>query len=106
MRTSIGPWKVLIVPRDEEGNLAPPTNLIDRAPAVGLAVQTYTFRFVARYLAVQDDGEPGAEYRQFFNLGVDGIFNDFPDAATRATRNLRSGDTGSVSSEDPLVAGP
>ena len=85
----IGPWKIQIVPRDEQGNLAPPTNLIDRAHAVGLAVHTYTFRSEARYLAKQYDGEPGAEYRQFFSLGVDGVFTDFPDAATRAARNLR-----------------
>ena len=85
----IGPWKALIVPRDEEGNLAPPTNLIDRAHAVGLVVHAYTFRSEARYLARQYDGEPGVEYRQFFSLGVDGVFTDFPDAATRAARNLR-----------------
>lgn len=85
----IGPWKALIVPRDEDGNLAPPTNLIDRAHAVGLAVHAYTFRSEARYLARQHDGDPGAEYRQFFSLGVDGVFTDFPDAATRAARDLR-----------------
>ncbi|MYF69360.1 MAG: glycerophosphodiester phosphodiesterase [Proteobacteria bacterium] len=85
----IGPWKGLIVPRDEEGDLAPPTNLIDRAHAVGLAVHAYTFRSEARYLASQYDGDPGAEYRQFFSLGVDGVFTDFPDAATRAARNLQ-----------------
>ena len=85
----IGPWKVLIVPRDEEGDLAPPTNLIDRAHAVGLAVHAYTFRSEARYLARQYDGDPGAEYRQFFSLGIDGVFTDFPDAATRAAQNLQ-----------------
>ncbi|MCZ0951837.1 MAG: glycerophosphodiester phosphodiesterase [Rhodospirillaceae bacterium] len=85
----IGPWKTQIVPRDEEGNLAPPTNLIDRAHAVGLAVHAYTFRSEARYLARQYDGDPGAEYRQYFSLGVDGVFTDFPDAATRAARNLQ-----------------
>lgn len=85
----IGPSKVLIVPRDEEGDLAPPANLIDQAHAVGLAVHAYTFRSEARYLARQYDGEPGAEYRQFFSLGVDGVFTDFPDEATTAARNLR-----------------
>ena len=85
----IGPWKGLIVPRDEEGDLAPPTNLIGRAHAVALAVHAYTFRSEARYLARQYDGDPGAEYRQFFSLGVDGVFTDFPDAATRAAQNLR-----------------
>ncbi|MDE0002321.1 MAG: glycerophosphodiester phosphodiesterase [Rhodospirillaceae bacterium] len=80
----IGPWKGLIVPRDEEGNLAPPTNLIDRAHAVGLAVHAYTFRSDGNYLAPQYDGDPGAEYRQFFGLDIDGVFTDFPDAAISA----------------------
>jgi hypothetical protein len=26
-------------------------------------------------------GDPLAEYRQFFQLGVDGLFSDFPDTA-------------------------
>ena len=30
-------------------------------------------------------GDPRAEYQQFFRLGVDGVFSEFPDAAA-ATR--------------------
>ena len=84
----IGPWKVLVVPRDEDGNLGSPTSLIARAHAVGLAVHAYTFRSEARFLANQYDGDPGAEYRQFFNLDVDGVFTDFPDAAKKAAHAL------------------
>ena len=83
----IGPWKALVVPRDEEGNLGPPTSLIERAHAAGLAVHAYTFRSEARYLARQYDGDPAAEYRQFFSLDIDGVFTDFPDAAIRAVQD-------------------
>lgn len=82
----IGPWKALVVPLDEAGNLSSPTNLIDRAHAAGLAVHAYTFRSEESYLAPQYDGDPGAEYRQFLDLGVDGVFTDFPDVAIRAFR--------------------
>lgn len=82
----IGPWKTLVVPLDEAGNLNAPTRLIDRAHAAGLAVHAYAFRSEESYLAPQYDGDPGAEYRQFLDLGVDGVFTDFPDAAIRAFR--------------------
>ena len=84
----IGPWKALVVPRDEEGNLGSPTSLIERAHAAGLAVHAYTFRSEARYLARQYDGDPAAEYGQFFSLDIDGVFTDFPDAAIRAAQDL------------------
>ena len=87
----IGPWKDLIVPRDEEGDLGSPTNLIDRAHAAGLAVHAYTFRSEARYLARQYDGNAAAEYRQFFDLEVDGIFTDFPDAALGVAQEPTAG---------------
>ena len=82
----IGPWKGLVVPRDGEGNLGTPTDLVARAHAAGLVVHAYTFRSEAHYLAAAYDGDPGAEYRQFFALDIDGIFTDFPDAAIGATR--------------------
>lgn len=82
----IGPWKVLVVPRDERGNPGAPTNLIDRAHAAGLTVHAFTFRSDGDYLAPQYDGDPGAEYRQFFDLDIDGVFTDFPDAAISAAR--------------------
>ena len=82
----IGPWKALVVPRDQEGNLGTPTDLIDRAHAMGLAVHAYTFRSDGHYLAPQYDGDPGAEYRQYFDLDVDGVFTDFPDTAIEVAR--------------------
>ena len=85
----IGPGKELIVPRDGDGNLSQPTDLIERAHAAGLVVHAYTFRSEQRYLAKPYGGDPGAEYRQFFELGIDGVFTDFPDTAIRAAAGYR-----------------
>jgi glycerophosphoryl diester phosphodiesterase len=100
----IGPWKPYIVPvkgqLDDAGNLKDlngdgkfdlrdaltegPTSLIEDAHELGLFVHAYTFRNESRYLAHSYLGDPRAEYLQFFRLGVDGVFSEFPDTATSA----------------------
>jgi glycerophosphoryl diester phosphodiesterase len=104
----IGPWKRLIIPADPvdfngDGQpddlngdglisdadyiLQDPTSLIEDAHAAGLLVHAYTFRNEDRYLAPEYNGNPEAEYEQFFSLGLDGLFTDFPgtgfEVATR-----------------------
>ena len=44
----------------------------------------YTFRNEYIYLALDYLGDPMAEYLQFYKLGVDGLFSDFPDTAVAA----------------------
>lgn len=86
----IGPWKVLIVPRDEEGNTTfPATDLITRAHAAGLLVHAYTFRDEPRYLAITYNEDPLHEYQYFYDLGLDGVFTDFPSTALQAIENRR-----------------
>jgi glycerophosphoryl diester phosphodiesterase len=90
----IGPWKRYIVstiadpsltgPGESARRLAPPTDLIQRAHARGLLVHTWTFRNEARRLAADYQGRPVDEYLQFFELGIDGVFSDFPDTAVTA----------------------
>jgi glycerophosphoryl diester phosphodiesterase len=100
----IGPWKPYIVPvkgqLDDAGNLKDlngdgkidlrdavtgrPTSLIDDAHRAGLFVHAFTFRNESRYLAHSYLGDPNAEYLQFFQLGVDGVFSEFPDTAIAA----------------------
>jgi glycerophosphoryl diester phosphodiesterase len=100
----IGPWKPYIVPvkgrLDDAGDLQDingdgkvdlrdastqtPTSLIDDAHKAGLFVHAFTFRNESRYLARSYLGDPHAEYRQFFELGVDGVFSEFPDTAIAA----------------------
>ncbi|HKV10282.1 MAG TPA: glycerophosphodiester phosphodiesterase [Thermoanaerobaculia bacterium] len=71
----IGPNKRLIVP-------ARP-GLVDDAHRAGLLVHPWTFRSDGPFLAPDYQGEPEREYEQFFALGVDGVFSDFPDVALR-----------------------
>jgi glycerophosphoryl diester phosphodiesterase len=98
----IGPWKRLIIPAetvdlngdgqpddlngdgiisDADQPLQAPTSLIEEAHAANLLVHAYTFRNEDRYLAPDYFGNPALEYEQFFALGLDGVFSDFPDTA-------------------------
>ncbi|CAN0604775.1 unnamed protein product, partial [Ectocarpus sp. 12 AP-2014] len=81
----IGPWLMqLYQGRDEAGNPRL-TDLAQRARALGLAVHPYTAR--------ADQLPPGiASFDDlheilFVDLGVDGIFTDFPDRS-RALRDI------------------
>jgi glycerophosphoryl diester phosphodiesterase len=98
----IGPWKRYIVSTaatdlngdgvvgDENGDgvvneadraLLPATDLIPRAHQHGLLVHTWTFRSEQRRLPADYAQNPVNEYLQFYALGIDGVFSDFPDTA-------------------------
>lgn len=85
----IGPAKALIVPRDGAGKSMAPTTLVADAHAAGLKVHPWTFRaeniFLPAELRKGDSpaahGDVAAEIRQFYALGVDGVFSDFPGIA-------------------------
>ncbi|WP_243363369.1 glycerophosphodiester phosphodiesterase [Fundidesulfovibrio terrae] len=77
----IGPWKRLIVGETPDKSLKAPSTLVRDAHAAGLLVHPYTFRNEARFLAAEYGGDPRAEYIQFFELGVDGLFSDFSDTS-------------------------
>ena len=83
----IGPNTRLVIPAKADGTLLPPTDLVARAHAVGLLVHVWTLRSEPVFLSPSYHADPGAEYRQFRDLGVDGIFTDFADAAARALRS-------------------
>jgi glycerophosphoryl diester phosphodiesterase len=55
--------------------------IVEAAHASGLLVHPYTFRNEPHFLAQDYDSDPATEYEQFFALGVDGVFSDFPDTA-------------------------
>ena len=80
----IGPWKRLIVPEGKLKNLEPPTTLVADAHAAGLLVHPYTFRSDPPLVAPVYGAKAENEYLQFFRLGVDGVFSDFPDDAVKA----------------------
>lgn len=54
------------------------TDFIERAKSFGLKVHTYTFRNENRFLAFDYGADPYREYATFVDLGVDGMFTDFP----------------------------
>ena len=61
-----------------------PTTLIAEAHKAGLVVHAYTFRNEKRRLAIDYKGDPKLEYKQYFGLGLDGLFSDFADTALTA----------------------
>lgn len=104
----IGPWKPYLIPSkqvdanrdgkaddlngdgkidDRDRVMMPATDVVKNAHAVGLMVHPYTFRSEARRLASDFKGDPKAEYKLFYELGVDGVFSDFPDTAKAARDN-------------------
>jgi glycerophosphoryl diester phosphodiesterase len=80
----IGPEKRLIVPVKPDGALAPPTDLVTRAHAAGLVVHVWTVRVEPVFLPAGYQGRAEAEFEQLRQLGVDGVFTDFPDVAMKA----------------------
>lgn len=97
----IGPWKPqvmahTIVPfkttAGYTGSLAEvtnvaPTRLIADAHRAGLFVHSYTFRNEPQYLAGVYKGDPAAEYRVYFEAGIDGVFSDFANTAFAARKS-------------------
>jgi len=82
----VGVDKRLVIPTARDGTLLAKTSLVADAHAAGLLVHVWTFRSDTPFLAAQYGGDPGAEYRQFLALGINGVFTDFPDHAVAAVR--------------------
>jgi len=80
---AIGPNKRHIM-RDVGGPTLLETTVIEQAHAARLRVHTYTFRTEPATLAPEYKGDPKLEYWQFYNLGIDGVFTDFPDVGLAA----------------------
>lgn len=100
----IGPWKRYIVSlkgtigadgkvadvngdgrvNEADATTTAPSSLITDAHRTGLVVHAYTFRNEKRRLALDYKGDPKAEYKQFYALGLDGLFTDFADTALAA----------------------
>ncbi|MGJ7580393.1 glycerophosphodiester phosphodiesterase family protein [Variovorax sp. RHLX14] len=96
----IGPWKPQVMahtivpfkPAPYTGSLAEvtnvtPTAVISDAHKAGLLVHTFTFRNESRYLAGVYKGDPKAEYRAYFEAGIDGVFSDFANTAFAARKD-------------------
>jgi glycerophosphoryl diester phosphodiesterase len=99
---AIAPWKRIIVPArdlvpdatsDAQRETLPPIDLIARGHEAGLQVHTWTFRNEPVTLARDYGADPARELAQFFRLGIDGVFADFPDTAlaARSAHSLHDG---------------
>ncbi|WP_119268293.1 glycerophosphodiester phosphodiesterase [Taklimakanibacter deserti] len=64
--------------------LIEPTAVVKDAHEAGLFVHSWTFRSESYRLASDYKNDPSAEYKVFYDLGIDGLFSDFPDAAVKA----------------------
>jgi glycerophosphoryl diester phosphodiesterase len=84
----IGPNKILILPENPDGTLGTPTNLVKMAHGLKLFVHPYTFRSDRNFLNPVYQEDPQREYQRFFELGVDGVFTDFPEDAAKAKELL------------------
>ncbi|KAK2149429.1 hypothetical protein LSH36_453g02021 [Paralvinella palmiformis] len=73
----IGPPRELIVVVIND-QIVEKTDLIARAHSTGLAVHAWTLRNEDKYLAWDYGQDPRNEYRDFLELGTDGIFTDHP----------------------------
>ncbi len=65
---------------------AVPTSLIRDAHAVGLLVHVWTLRPEAVFLPKRYGSDPLAEVRELTNLGVDGLFGDYPDLVVKGLK--------------------
>ncbi|GAB3221559.1 glycerophosphodiester phosphodiesterase [Glycomyces halotolerans] len=78
-----------IIPRDADGFLLEPTDVVDRAHERGLQVHVWTLRTENTFLPAdfRKGSKPGkwgdykAEFALIYSLGVDAVFSDFPDKA-------------------------
>jgi len=99
----IGPWKPQVMaltvkplraansdgstpykPRLADVNTIAPTRVIADAHRAGLFVHVYTFRNEKKYLAGIFNGDPEAEFLNYFRAGVDGVFTDFAHTGVAA----------------------
>ena len=107
----IGPWKRYIVStkatygadgkqvdlngdgkfNEADTTTMAPGTLVADAHKAGLFVHPYTFRDEKRRLASDYKGDPKLEYKQFYALGVDGVFSDHADTALAARKDYLDG---------------
>lgn len=85
---AIGAHKWLVLPREAAGDTSRVTSLVRDAHAAGLRVHVWTMRSDTPDLAPGFRGDARAEWRAFRDVGVDGMFGDFPDVGVLALRGV------------------
>jgi glycerophosphoryl diester phosphodiesterase len=82
----IGPAKSLVLPKADA-----PTSLVRDAKAAGLLIHVWTLRDEPVFVLPGFSGKASEEARKLFELGVDGVFADFPATAVSARIGSRVG---------------
>ncbi|UDF02546.1 glycerophosphodiester phosphodiesterase [Asticcacaulis sp. AND118] len=93
----IAPWKRYLLKAVANGPVTDKTSeadcrivenraLIEAAHKAGLKVHTWTLRNDATRLASVYKGDPQAEFKQLFDMGIDGVFTDFADTGVAARK--------------------
>ncbi len=92
--SAVGLHKDLMIPRDPQGRLGEPSDVIRDAHAVGLGVTGWTFRQENQYLPLDyrlgtelaDPGDLRREIETYLAAGMDSFFTDNPDVGDLARR--------------------
>ncbi len=80
----IGPPKAALIKPDGSTS-----GLMSLAQAAGLKVMPYTFRNEPEFVIEAARSDPQQEYKMFYDLGVDGVFTDFPGDALKALKSWK-----------------
>jgi glycerophosphoryl diester phosphodiesterase len=83
----VGPSFGALVEADQRH--ATPNAIVGLAHAAGLQVHPFTFRKDAGQIPAYADSLPGLIEFFLYDVGVDGVFTDFPDEAVRVIQNHR-----------------
>lgn len=89
---AVGVDKQMVIPRDKNNALLPPTALVNHAHAAGLKVHVWTMRAENYFLPAElrsgadqaAHGDLTREILLFLATGIDGFFADHPDIGVRA----------------------
>ncbi len=98
----VGPNKDMVIPRDANGYLTQPTDLVRNAHQDGLLVHIFTMRDENQFLPADyrvgtdpnRKGDAAGEDQRFLDAGIDGFFTDFADTGVFARDRWLDGQSG------------
>lgn len=86
---AIGPWKAMLVSAKSTMNNLIINNMVKNAHAQGMKVHPYTFRKEDSRIPVYAKSFENLLDVFLYQIGVDGLFTDFPDLAVKFVKNNR-----------------
>ena len=87
---AIGPWKAMLIsPKSTADNMII-NDMVKNAHQLGMKVHPYTFRKEASRIPPYATSFENLLDIFLYQIGVDGIFTDFPDLAVKFVKNRQS----------------